>query len=168
MVFSYFLFHLFFSSILINPVKLKPGINRKISRIMPQNWPFFTRDFNEAELLLYKKNNHQKYQIVNLNYNHYSNSFGLKKKSKKIIQELTFLKRELHDSLFISTEGNHRIGLLGAIPDKIINIKNHMLAPILCGEYVLFLEEPIPWAWIESKNILKMPSKAIRLNIQCP
>ena len=39
--------------------------------------------------------------------------------------------------------------------------------PLLCGEYLLVFQKPVPWAWSKSLKKIEMPAKIIRFKILC-
>jgi antimicrobial peptide system SdpA family protein len=163
----FFAYHLFFYNVGPSPVKLNSNLNVKINRLVPQGWRFFIRDLRGAQVILYKKNNANKFDYINLHFNAPSHIFGLKKQSQKMLEELKNIKKELHDSLYFNSKWNYQTGILGTIPDSSVEVANYFKDPLLCGEYVLVFQKIVPWAWLKSIDSIKMPSKVIRLNIAC-
>jgi antimicrobial peptide system SdpA family protein len=163
----FFSYHLFFYNTRLSPVKLELNLNTKITRLFPQEWAFFNGEFRRAQVVLYKKNSANQFDRIDLHINAYSNAFGIKKQPQRILAELRYIKREVNDSLYVDTKWNYQLGILGTIPDFKVDVNNYFKAPLLCGEYLAVYQRMIPWAWLKSIDRIQMPSKVIRLNIQC-
>lgn len=151
-----------------NPIRAKADFNKQVYTFIPQGWAFFTRNPREAQIQLYKQDTDSTWKKMNHFHAHYSNYFGLSRKTTAMISELQYIKMNyIKDSDFIDCESNYQRGILGCVPDSTIIVPNKFEKPILCGEYILTFQEPIPWAWSKSMDKILMPSKVIRLNIQC-
>ncbi|HMO38475.1 MAG TPA: SdpA family antimicrobial peptide system protein [Saprospiraceae bacterium] len=158
-----------FSISSFNPVRAKKDFNRQVYTFMPQGWAFFTRNPREAQVQLYQQDDKGDWRKVQHFHAHYSNAFGLSRRTTTLITELQYFKtNDLQDEDFINCESNYQRGIVGCVPDSTIVLQNKFDKPILCGEYILTFQEPVPWAWSRSMHKISMPSKVIRLNIQCP
>lgn len=152
-----------------NPIRAKADFNRQVYTFIPQGWAFFTRNPREAQIQLYQADHLGGWRKVNHFHAHRSNFFGLSRKTTALITELQYIKmNDLKDSYFINCESNYQRGIVGCVPDTTYTVLNKFEKPILCGEYIMTLQEPVPWAWSKSMDKVMMPSKVIRLNIQCP
>ncbi|MBK7869504.1 MAG: SdpA family antimicrobial peptide system protein [Saprospiraceae bacterium] len=150
-----------------NPFKAKINLEKQVFTFVPQGWAFFTRNPREAQAQLYKLEQEQWHQVPHY-HSHISNFSGLSRKASKELAELSVLKaRELRDEFFIDCESNYQRQIIGCIPDTTYTVTNHVNHPLLCGEYILTLQQPIPWAWSKSINKIKMPSKVVRIKILC-
>lgn len=161
-----FIAGLFLNSIDTNPIKLKIDLNNKVFTFVPQGWAFFTRNPREAQIVLYKKTNKNKLEVINQRHSSYLNLFGLNRKAAKMIIEVAFLKEKTNDHLFQNTRWNYQGNIYSKIPSKCYKIKNQLKDSYLKGEYVIVYQKPVPWAWSKSVNKIKMPAKIIRLNIE--
>jgi len=166
-VFIFFVFSLFFYTIKVNPVKLKTELSQTAFTLLPQGWAFFTRSPREAQVLIYKSDYNKNFKEVNQRHSSYKNIFGLNRQASKMIAELQFIKKEINDTLYTKTEWNYQANNFGLIPTSVIDVKNQFKDPLLCGEYLLVFQKSIPWAWSKNIEKIKMPSKIIRIKIEC-
>ena len=158
---------IFYVSVSENPVRLKNHFNFKMFSFIPQGWAFFTRSPREAQIILYEMQKDGNITKYPQKHSSYKNLFGLDRKASKVIAEIQGLKLKLHDSLFINSKWRFQIVHGGEFPQKIEEIQNEIHDPILCGEYLLVFQKPVPWAWSRSIKTIEMPAKIIRLKILC-
>lgn len=156
----------FFSSIQFNPIQKQINSKKIVYTLVPQGWAFFTRSPREAQILIYrnekgifKKENHTHSSVYNL--------LGLSRKSSVIMSEMQLVRYEIPNKLFSNTKWNYQNNYMGYIPKEIFKFKNKVDNPILCGEYLLVLQKPIPWAWSSSILEIEMKAKIIRIKIEC-
>ncbi len=84
------------------------------------------------------------------------------------MSEMQIVRAELPDSIFMTTEWNYQAGVTGKYPvASSKEVENKLFKPILCGEFLLVFQEPVPWAWSKSLSTIKMPAKAARITITC-
>lgn len=159
----------FINALPLNPARLQLSFVKETFTLIPQGWAFFTRSPREAQVLLYAASPEAPGRLTPVKHQHAAayNAFGLNRRSTQIMSELQMIKSKLADSLFITTNWNYQRGLYGPIPDKAVEVENIMGSQLLCGEYVLVFQEVIPWAWASSMDKIKMPAKAIKLNVVC-
>jgi antimicrobial peptide system SdpA family protein len=157
---------IFFTSISFNPIQNRYGNKQLIFTFLPQGWSFFTRNPREAQVLLYKIDGKR---IIPITQKHssYKNLFGLIRKSSIYTSEIQIIRSKINDSLFFNTKWNYQENKIGLVPKGKITIYNEIFSPLLCGEYLLVFQEPIPWAWSKNMKSIKMPAKIIRINIKC-
>lgn len=155
-----------FSSLPFNPSRTKIDFQKSVFTFLPQGWAFFTRSPREAQVVLYCYDNGDLKRVNHKHSSHY-NIFGLRRKSTAIMSELQYFKMNIPEENYINTEWNYQRDLIGEIPENSIEVSNEYSAPLLCGEYVLVFQEPVPWAWLDSVEEIKMPAKVIKLDITC-
>lgn len=161
-----FIITVFFTSIQFNPIQNKLDSKRIVYSVVPQGWAFFTRSPREAQVLLYEiKDN----KLIKLNHLHSSinNLIGLNRRSSVYMSEIQLARAELSNNLFSNTKWNYQNNALGYIPEKTYTVKNKVNNPLLCGEYLLVLQQPIPWAWSSHIKTMEMPAKIIRIKLEC-
>lgn len=137
-----------------------------VDALTPQGWAFFTRDPREAQVILYKiENNHIK-KIPHLHSSAY-NFLGLCRTSSIYMHEIQAIRTKLHNNWFSDTYWNYQSNIYGKFPTNSYSLYNDTKKPLLCGEYLLVFQKPVPWAWSSSIENIKMPGKIIRINIKC-
>ena len=152
-----------------NPIKNQGKVNLAIFSFVPQGWAFFTRDPREAQILIFKKNENKSFSIDSQKQNALANYFGLKRRPSQMLAEFQFAKEEIPNFLYFDTVFNYQKDFELESPSKLktYNHVNKLKHPALCGEYVIVLQKPIPWSWVENINKVKMPAKMIKINFIC-
>jgi antimicrobial peptide system SdpA family protein len=159
--------HVLLASLPFNPASIGLSGKKIITGIIPQGWAFFTRDPREAQVILYKVTQHGELEPIPQRHTQSHNIFGLKRESTKILLELQFIKEQLTDSTFENTRWNYQANRTGIYPLHIHEVVNKIKEPILCGNYVLVIQDYIPWAWSGYMQTIQMPAKAINIRIRC-
>jgi len=150
-----------------NPIKLNVNLENKIFTFVPQGWAFFTRNPREAQIVLYKRNEFNKFEEIDQRHACIGNLFGLNRSASKIMSELQLIKNKTNDSLYKNTQWNYQNNIYTDVSIKAVSVKNQMKNPILCGEYIVIFQKAVPWAWCKSLYKIKMPAKIMKLNITC-
>ena len=153
------------SSVEHNPVKVFHNYKREVFSLVPQGWAFFTRSPREAQISVYQIATDG--SLTPLNHHHHQNYLGLNRDATRLISELGVVKSNLADSLWVNTTWNYQSELYGSLPETTVTVTNPVKNAQLCGELLVVLQPPVPWAWSKSIDQIKMPAKAIRLNILC-
>ncbi len=161
-----FVLVIFFSSIGFNPVQSEVSHQRLIKTFIPQGWAFFTRSPREAQSILYSVVGET---LIPVKHKHsgFSKAFGLNRKSTAIVTEASLLRANIPDSVFMNTQWGYQADRIGEFPKTSFKVTNEMGQAILCGEYVLVFQKPVPWAWSKSMEEMDMPAKVARLEIVC-
>ncbi|VAW14377.1 hypothetical protein MNBD_BACTEROID03-708 [hydrothermal vent metagenome] len=138
-------------------------------RFVPQGWAFFTRSPREAQVILYEFHDDDSLIKYPQKHSSYKNIFGLDRKISKVLTEIQALKFQIPDTLYTNYQWNYQTTEHSKLkrPLNVCKVKNGIYQPILCGDYLLVFQKPIPWAWSKSINKLKMPAKIIHLRIEC-
>lgn len=155
-----------FSSLPFNPTRATINLQKTIFSVLPQGWAFFTRSPREAQVILYSITD-TGLELVSHRHSSHENFFGLSRRSTTILSELQYFKETIADNHYIDTEWNYQCHIYGIIPDNEVSVKNIFKNPLLCGRYLLVLQEQVPWAWLNSMENIKMPAKALSINIKC-
>lgn len=161
---------MFFYFVEVNPVKFNNNIENRFFSFVPQGWAFFTRSPREAQIILYKKNDeNNKYEEINQRHADIHNLFGLNRKPSKILGELQFAKSEIPQNIYFDTVFNYQTK---HIIDEVKELKpyyfeNKMYDPLLCGDYIVIYQKPIPWAWSKNLDNINMPCKMIKIKFLC-
>jgi antimicrobial peptide system SdpA family protein len=161
------LFIVFFSSMQFNPIQNKYEKKRETFILVPQGWAFFTRSPREAQTIIYKVEGKG---LVLLDHKHsdFANWMGLSRRASVIMSEMQIVKSKLHDSVFVDTKWNYQTCKIGLYPSDGIEVENEVNDPILCGDFVLVFQKPIPWAWSKSLKDIEMPATAVKVTVRCP
>lgn len=156
-----------FISLPFNPIKAKVPTERLISSTVPQGWAFFTRNAREAQVKLYSISEGD-VTPIHQQHSSFVNYFGLKRASSKLLLELQAIRTQITDDQFENTEWNYQKNRYGNIPDTVYHVDNLLNDPMVCGTYLMVLQEHVPWAWSGSLKKIMMPAKVIRFHVSCP
>lgn len=160
------LFVVFVSVIRFNPVQ-DGFVRRMVFAVVPQGWSFFTRSPREAQTIIYEISNNE-LNLVDHRHSSFRHLVGLNRRSSVVMSEMQIVRAELPDSIFMTTQWNYQAGIVGDYPDRSAKeVDNKLFQPLLCGEFLLVFQEPVPWAWSKSLKTIKMPAKAARITITC-
>lgn len=135
-----FSFTLFSNSI---PYNLVTGNLKKIkliSTVSPQGWGFFTKSPREENIYIYSLNDNLVKNEMPTN-SHYSNYFGISKKSRMVGYEVSMILTQLKHEKWSSFNGVFVNDKKGIIVD---NSNLHFLKN---GKYALVKEKITPYLW---------------------
>ena len=157
--------NIFLITIKGNPIEITNAVDSRVFNLIPQGWAFFTRDPREAQITIYKIENDSILTPYPQRHSSFTNLFGLKRTSSKILTELQLLKLKTTDSLYSNLKWNYQANQYSKIPSEEFEYKNEIFNPILLGNFIVVYQKPVPWAWSKSIEKIKMPSKVIRFKI---
>jgi antimicrobial peptide system SdpA family protein len=140
-----------------------PGENKQtLSRIFPQGWKFFTRDPRMAEPAPLRKVGDQ--WVPFGTRNDAARFFGASRESRTLWPELTWVLAPIADNDWRECDGPVEPCLATAPIRTQAATVDH---PQLCGAIGVVIRKPVPWAWAKRTPAVTMPSKVLRLDIQC-
>jgi antimicrobial peptide system SdpA family protein len=150
-----------------NPIEIASDMDYQVFKFVPQGWAFFTRNPREAQIIIYQIKNNNGLIAYPQKHSSYHNIFGLYRKSSKILTELQSIKIKIPDTLYTNSEWNYQTEEYSLLPKEIYSYDNEISEPFLCGEFLIVFQKSIPWAWSKSIKNIKMPSKMVRIKINC-
>lgn len=132
--------------------------------LLQQGWAFFTRDPREPSFNLYEvdsNNNIIKNKMIKPN-THYSNLFGISRKSRSMGQELSFILSSV----------NHNYWRTASFVDE-ISLKDHSLIRIsnpsikyFKGKYIVIKEKRVPWVYYRNNQKFKYDIEYVFISTQ--
>lgn len=140
-----FAYNLFFSSIKFNAQTPTHELSKLIKKTIPQGWGFFTKSPREDIIELYKVNDNNSIEKLELRNTSYKNFFGASRENRKIAMEVSIISESLPDSLW---SDNTDITQL-VVPDNKTKVDSKNLKYLKSNEYVLVKRKIVPWAWME-------------------
>lgn len=150
----------------INAIELPFGESVYARLWLPQGWKFFTRDPREDDIKAFiRKREGEWTNAMNGPNGSPSNFFGVSRVSRAQGIELGLLTTAVRKSAWQPCKEEPESCLEAASP--LASMKNITPKPTLCGEVGLVLQPPVPWAWSKSADEITMPSKVIRIVVQC-
>ena len=137
---------------------------QKMMLLLPEAWGFFTKDPTEPSLGLYKLDSNNIEYVDFIDKREYWN-FSFSRKARLLGREIGRVIDQLDKENWIDCPKSIKECNLATF----FNVKNTAREPTFCGQYIIAMQKPIPWAWYKSskETNIKMPSKAQKLNITC-
>lgn len=151
-----------------NPIKLPLAEVFDIRLILPEGWAFFTRDPRDPEAVVYLRGEDGQWRISpDVPRFHLSNAFGLDRYIRAHGVEMGLVMEEAQKAVRSDCEKEPQECLEKATAALTVN--NPSPRPQLCGQVGIVLRKPVPWAWSRShqQKPISMPSKVLRLEVQC-
>jgi antimicrobial peptide system SdpA family protein len=163
---TFFLFFVvvFVSYLPFSPIAFSNKTKSHLQTLLPQGWAFFTRSPKEKTINVYQIKNKS---VENINYKSGDIQFlfGAKKNARMQMFEIGTILNQIPDSLWLKNKGaikNTNI-LDTIIPLQIVN---RCIFKSVKGLVIIEKIDPLPWAWCNSKNTIKMPSEFVYLNVK--
>jgi antimicrobial peptide system SdpA family protein len=146
-----------------NPISSNYKTQTSFRTFIPQGWGFFTRNPREKALLFYQKQGN-KWQLVNSSSANYKKLFGLSRLSRRENIELGYITSQLNGvKNWLDCDNNMPNT---CEPDSINIVKNNYKNPIIEGEYLIRIVEPVPWAWSKLMTEEQRKSKVLKIFVQ--
>ena|SRR5699024_70899 len=144
-----------------NPLSLNKNKTEFIQSFIPQSWGFYSKDPTEEELNVYSMEDDEKLIWPN---NRIKNIFGLYRYGRAQGTEVGLLQAEIPPETWSNCEDDPLSCLSDESKTSIINKTPN---PTLCGDIGIAMEVPVPWSWSKDANQINMPSKVVRMSVQC-
>lgn len=147
-----------------NPIRLPFESWADVMSWIPEGWAFFSRDPREEAVFLFARRN-DGWTSASMGPNgRISNDFGLNRASRAQGVEVALLMNRFpasaRDCRVLPTDCLEAAQSAGSIRNTTPN-------PSLCGEVGVVLQKPVPWAWWASGHATVMPSRILRISVDC-
>lgn len=141
-------------------------VNSTVFRaILPEGFAFFTRNPREQQVTILKLTGNE-FQIEKNVNGSIENLLGLKKTARSRDIEMATLISQISESEWLSCKS--QLNECATHPETpILFLENKYANPLLCGEYLIVLRNPVPWAWAKSMNSNAMPTLFVRIKVGC-
>jgi antimicrobial peptide system SdpA family protein len=148
-----------------SPVSMSQRDAHSLLSIGPEGWGFFTRDPQEKRLLLYSVSRSTGKLVeaspatVRTWYQVMAGSRASRIRGMEIAKLQTLIEAESWQPC-----RRDAAQCLNAQPVRVVN---PMHVKTVCGEHVLQVQAPTPWAWAGSASKIHMPSRVVRIDVDC-
>jgi antimicrobial peptide system SdpA family protein len=147
-----------------NPVGLPFEDALKVSRLLPQGWAFFTRDPREDRLTAHRLGEDAQLEPFGRSpHSRWVNILGLNRRSRAEGVEIALLVagvQQLDPNPWTSCQdAPGTCALAMAEAGRVHELNPVVPRPLVCGDIIVKLEAPVPWAWSQSPP----PSSSSRL-----
>jgi antimicrobial peptide system SdpA family protein len=158
-------FHAVHASMPFNAIQLAYVKGLELPLFLPESWKFFTRNPREEQPLAFRHDGARWNSATPAPHGAAVNLFGLSRVSRARWVELGMLLQSVprgawspcHESPAMCLE---RLRVSG-------RVRNGSPHPSLCGPVGIATQPPVPWAWSGAAKHVTMPSRVVRLEVEC-
>lgn len=134
-----------------------------MSSILPQGWGFFSKNPRDSDVGLYTtENSSSKVVWPNMRT---ENAFGLYRKGRSQGVEMGAIASTISDKDYTKCDSEDLESCKGKANE--ITVKNPTPSPLLCGEYFLTKEKPIPWSYFKYSDSGHEITNIVKVDIKC-
>lgn len=145
-----------------SPLPISFPTSRNILMVMPEGWGYFTRNPREPVMQFYRLDGkHEPVFEPNFSARYL---FGLRRDGRKLGGEAGIVVRMVPAEAWMETR--KRLSF-EALPDSTVIIHSSIKNPKLCGDFLVQVEDRLPWAWANLRDKVVMPSKVAHVRIVC-
>lgn len=149
------------------PIMIDKNFRKQIKIVLPDRWPFFTKDPREDYIFLLKKTSKGYVFHENFPNSSSSNYFGLVSSQKAVGLEYGIISSQIDNDLwYINNTGKNLFQIINNDTIKILEIKKTKEISKLIGEFVFIKIEPLPYMWRDKVKQFEMPSKFVKIKIR--
>lgn len=133
---------------------------------LPQGWKFFTRDAREERTFPFARIAGRGWVSAAPGANGDSGHLlGARRDSRAHGAEIAALMHQAEGTSWTACTASSS-DCLDAVSTLVV-VVNTSPRPTLCGDIGIVRQAPVPWAWSRDAQDTTMPSRAIRLAVQC-
>jgi antimicrobial peptide system SdpA family protein len=148
-----------------NPVKLPFAESIRTVVWAPQGWSFFTRDAREARVLVLQQVDGRWRSALRGPNARVANVFGFDRAPRAEGTEMAMLTQAVPPGRWRECEeGIERCLAKG---ESAIAVRLPVPHPLICGDVVLVVQQPVPWAWLSMPQKVDMPIRSARVSVSC-
>jgi antimicrobial peptide system SdpA family protein len=152
-------------SLEVNPITL-PHENRSVmTTLLPEGWKFFTRNPQEAQVRPYALRDGTWASASLLPNSRARNWLGIDRSGRAQGIEIGLLGESVPADAWVPCD-EAPLECLARAPVG-ATFANKSPRPTLCGAVGFVAQPPVPWAWAHDADHLDMPSRVVRVEIQC-
>lgn len=149
-----------------NPLRLPFESSLRMQRWTPEGWKFFTRNPREDRTRLLGRRQDGAWIDIGLGPNFkVSNLLGFSRVPRAQGIELALLVHDVAKSEWVRCTEQPEACLERL--DHSVPLSNHSPEPTVCGTVGFVMQQTMPWAWASMTPEPIMPSRVMRLEVQC-
>lgn len=138
---------------------------RHVALLAPQGWGFFTRDPREDDFDVLAHDGQRWRTLFEHPNFRWAHALGWSRSARAQAVEFGLLSAELDMDGWTPCEADVDGCIAGLETRQVLT--NPSPRPTLCGDVVVVTHPPVPWAWARSARGVTMPSKLMRVSIEC-
>ncbi len=148
-----------------NALRSGRGHRKYVTVFLPQGWGFFTRDPREDDYdVLAFDGRHWRTRFGHPNFQ-WSLLLGWSRAARAQSVEFGLLSGSLDQDAWVDC--TQSVDDCARDLDVQQTLRNASPRPTLCGEVIVMTRPPVPWAWARSAHAITMPSKLLKVDLQC-
>jgi antimicrobial peptide system SdpA family protein len=134
--------------------------------VLPEGWAFFTKDPKEPRFLVFARAPDGSWSRAFGETPKLAATFGFSRRERALGVEAGLIASAVTQSDWKPCPSTPAacLALGSGNPIVALNTTPH---PTLCGPIGLVQQDRVPWAWAKSVNEDAMPSRVVRVNVQC-
>jgi len=147
-----------------NPITLnyKIPFKKKVYKLAPQGWVFFTKNVHEDFFKIYRKTNNGKYKLVSIKSSSQNQFFGIKRANRSIMHKINYIISNIDNNLWYTYQGD----VSQINNDSLSKVSILGLEPMIYGEFLIAKGKPFPYEWSKSNLKLYPRMSYIIINIK--
>jgi antimicrobial peptide system SdpA family protein len=145
---------------------LESSLSPVLVAVIPEGWAFFTRSPREDRVMPFVRDLSGRWVYSHAGpHSEPRNAFGLNRASRAQGVELGLLMAQIPATHWGECSEQPVACLEHA--STAIPLRNESPSPTLCGAVGIARQEPLPWAWIDARDEVTMPTRTARLDVTC-
>ncbi|PEK57864.1 SdpA family antimicrobial peptide system protein [Bacillus wiedmannii] len=160
---------LFLSSIIsglgTNPLSMSKDANLAISSVLPQGWGFFSKDPRESQVGLYAAEK-DSLEVLWPNMK-VKNVFGLYRKGRSQGVEMGLLTTKFKEQDWMKCTDSNLQACKKKADKKVVKVENPISTPLVCGEYYMTKENPVPWNYYKYSDSTYTVTNIVKVDVSC-
>lgn len=146
----------------------EPVAVKEMRELLPQGWAFFTRDAQEPRVSVYRYVDGQWTSAEAPPNNSPRYWFGLNRGARPHASEVGFISAGVAGTDWAECgRGDHVACLASLAPVPGLVVENSGTRPTVCGTVGLVVQDPVPWAWRNSDEPVRMPLSGVVVEVTC-
>ncbi len=149
-----------------NAIRLPFEQKLNLPLFLPQGWKFFTRDAREERTFPFARTAERGWVSAGAGANGDSGHLlGARRDSRAQTAELTALMHQAEGRTWTTCTATTTTCLDDVTTMAVV--VNTSPRPTICGDIGIVRQAPVPWAWARDARDTTMPSRVLRLEVQC-
>ncbi|WP_185981589.1 SdpA family antimicrobial peptide system protein [Skermania sp. ID1734] len=152
------------ANVLSIPQQLAGG-TRALVHLFPQGWAFFTRTPREEQFNAYAPDGPRLVALDRTPHSEIRNIFGLNRRSRKQLAELTLILDRVTDKDWQSCTASD-LDCFRSLQST-TSVDNPQPFPNYCGTVIVIGREMVPWAYRQMTQSTLTNKRVVRLDVHC-
>jgi antimicrobial peptide system SdpA family protein len=148
-----------------SPVTTRVRAPAVVRAVLPEGWAFFTRDAREARMFVRAWRGGAWVPLTRAPHGEPRNRFGFDRTSRAQGVEAGLLLARVPSGAWRACRGTDAACATAA--GAALSLRNTSPSPTLCGDIMVVMRPPVPWAWSRLMEETGMRAHALRVRVTC-